>query len=601
MRRSAGHLLAASGLHLAVPYSTLWKLWRGNDTPPRIASLQVEQIEATLRREADGRANWLLPASASRAPSAPARLPVFDELVIANGHLVYDDALRKTFLDARVRTHEAAQGGGEGLQIDGEGRHDGQPFSIHASSSGVLPLVARHATTAVPLTVRLAAGRSRFTFDGRATDLLGLQALDGAVGLSGPSLARVGDVLGLTLPTTEPFDLKGQLGKSGALWTLKNIALAVGDSRLGGTFSYDRSPAVPPAARRADRRALRAGRPAAGLRCTAPRQRQSGAAAGRVLPQREFDIPSLRQMDADVKVQLQRAELGTLFRAPLAPLQGDLSLRAGVLKLANAVARTAGGELRGTMALDSVQAPPRWNADMRWAGIELSQWLSPRNPRDPPGQDDRTARQLRERAARRPRDDGRARQVDCAADRILVGHGAGVGARRNGLAPGHRGRRHRPVRVARAADPRRRAAAAVLRGPEGEARRRHPRARSRAARYRDSTVYVTGSASLADEKLDLELVTRPKDKSPITLRSPLHVEGTFAAPKLRLDTRQLATKAGLAAVLAAVHPLASLVALFDPGDKAHAGGCERALQQLRDANGPQGARDAKAPVAPVKG
>jgi hypothetical protein len=73
------------------------------------------------------------------------------------------------------------------------------------------------------------------------------------------------------------------------------------------------------------------------------------------------------------------------------------------------------------------------------------------------------------------------------------------------------------------------------------------------------------------------------------------IEGTFSAPKVRLDSKQLATKVGWAALLASIHPLAALIALYDPGDKEHAGGCEETLRKLRDADGPSGVRDAKAP------
>jgi uncharacterized protein involved in outer membrane biogenesis len=101
----------------------------------------------------------------------------------------------------------------------------------------------------------------------------------------------------------------------------------------------------------------------------------------------------------------------------------------------------------------------------------------------------------------------------------------------------------------------------------------------------DSTLFVTGSISLAEERLDLTLITKPKDMSPVTLRSPVKVQGTFAQPKVGLDTKQLATKVGLAAVLASIHPLAALVALFDPGEKDEHGGCDRTLQQLHAADG----------------
>jgi len=61
----------------------------------------------------------------------------------------------------------------------------------------------------------------------------------------------------------------------------------------------------------------------------APRRaRATRPAASKVLPEREFDVPSLHAMDADVKVNVRRAELGRLFAQPLEPLQGDLSLAA---------------------------------------------------------------------------------------------------------------------------------------------------------------------------------------------------------------------------------------------------------------------------------
>ena len=302
-------------------------------------------------------------------------------------------------------------------------------------------------------------------------------------------------------------------------------------------------------------------------------------------------------MNADVKVRLQRAELGTLFAQPLEPLQGDLSLNAGVLKVANLVARAAGGEIRGGIGLDGNPPQALWNTDLRWAGIELEQWLRPRDKiskeTKPSGQKvGYISGRLGGHAQLQGRGNSTAKLIGSLSGTLqawirqgsishLVVEGAGIDiAEALGLLV--RGDERLPITCAAV---RAKAGDGIFVPEVG------------LIDTGDSTLFITGSASLVDETLDLTLITKPKDTSPLTLRSPLRLEGTFGAPKIRLDSKQLATKVGFAAILAAVHPLAALIALFDPGDKEHAGGCEKVLQQLRDANGPAGARDAKAPKA----
>lgn len=596
-----GNLVNATDAHLELPYSTVFDLLREreNEAPPRIASLRFGQVDAALKRQADGRANWTLTTPKRDPARKQMDMPVVDELVLGKGHIVYDDGVLKTFIDARVSTREGAHvvdgRKSAGLVVEGKGRHEDRPFDFRATSAGVLPLVARDHSTAVPITVLLNAGDAKFSFEGTGTDIIGFHALDGAAALSGPSLAKVGDALGLTLPTTEPFDLKGRLSKSGQLWGLKNAALAVGDSRLGGQFSYDRRPQVP----------LLSGEltgshfdladllPAFG----APRPGSGNPKlpSGRVLPQREFDIPSLRQMNADVKVRLQRADLGAIFRQPLAPLHGDLSLQGGVLKLNNMLARAAGGELKGHLGLDGTQAQPLWTVDVRWGGIELEQWLKPRDrlaKETKPGGEKPgyISGRLGGHADLKGRGKSTAQLIGSLSGTVqawirkgsishLLVEGAGIDI-------------FEAVGVLIKGDERLPLNCAAVKAKLGDG---IVLAEVGLVDTGDSTVFVSGSASLVDEKLDLLLVTKPKDMSPVTLRSPVRLQGTFSAPQVKLDSKQLATKAGLAAALAAVHPLASLIALFDPGDKEHAGGCERALQQLRDADGPKGTRDAKAP------
>jgi uncharacterized protein involved in outer membrane biogenesis len=596
-----GNLVDARDAHLQIPYSTVFGLMRSrHDVPLRIASLRFGRLDAAFKRQADGRANWST-ASPDKTSAHSFQMPQFDELVVRNGHVRFEDAVSKTLLEARISTREgegrtAAGEQAAGLVVEGRGEHDNRPFELRVTSTGVLPLVSRDSAAAVPVTVRLAAGDAKFGFDGTGTDLLSLRALDGDAVLSGSSLARVGDQLGITLPTTEPFTLHGRLGKSGDLWSLKKIALDVGDSRLGGEFSFDRRSA-PPVLRgelNGKRMVLADLLPAFG----APRPGSGNPKipAGHMVPQREFDIPSLHAMNADVKLRLQRAELGTLFREPLQPLQGDLTLRGGVLTIDNFMARAAGGEVKGAMGLDaSSRTKALWSADLRWAGIELDQWLRPRNKTSqvskPSGENPGyITGKLGGHAKLNAQGNSTAKMLASIDGTVqawvregtvshLIVEAAGLDLAQ-GLGLLFVGDDPLPLNCA------------VL---KADAKNGTLTPEVAILDTRDSTLFVSGSVSLADEKLALTLTSKPKDMSPASLRAPVKIAGTFADPEVQIGKSAIGLRLLASVALAAVNPLAALIPLFDPGDKEAAGGCRRMLGQLRDANGPAGSPDSKAP------
>ena len=103
----------------------------------------------------------------------------------------------------------------------------------------------------------------------------------------------------------------------------------------------------------------------------------------------------------------------------------------------------------------------------------------------------------------------------------------------------------------------------------------------------DSVVSIDGALSLANESLDLRLVVLPKDFSPVTLRSPLHVRGSFADPDVYIEKQALSLKVAGTLLLGLLNPLAALLPLIDAGDAAEAqdisAGC-RKLMQHRPAN-----------------
>jgi uncharacterized protein involved in outer membrane biogenesis len=99
---------------------------------------------------------------------------------------------------------------------------------------------------------------------------------------------------------------------------------------------------------------------------------------------------------------------------------------------------------------------------------------------------------------------------------------------------------------------------------------------------KDSTVWADGTLSLAEENMDLRAVVTPKDFSPLALRTPLRVQGTFSDPKISLEKAPLARKVGTAVLLGLLNPLAALIPLVDTGERQPSGeGCNALLERAR--------------------
>jgi uncharacterized protein involved in outer membrane biogenesis len=91
----------------------------------------------------------------------------------------------------------------------------------------------------------------------------------------------------------------------------------------------------------------------------------------------------------------------------------------------------------------------------------------------------------------------------------------------------------------------------------------------RALAFDTSETVITGDGRLDLREERLALVLKPKTRrfSPLSLRAPLHVEGSFKHPSIRPDYKRVGLRAAVAAVLgSATAPAAALVATADPGN-----------------------------------
>jgi uncharacterized protein involved in outer membrane biogenesis len=236
---SAPHVLLAHDVAIEMRYGDLWRAHRGE--PLRIKRLRARMLDGQLERLANGRASWQfgLAQVPTDAHERPVPLPMFEELKVTSGTLRYRDSLLALDLDARLSLAAA-------LHISATGHYRQQPLTMALDSSDVLPLLSNtSATVAVPVSMSATIGRASLSFNGRAADALHLNGMSGIFSLKGPSLAAVGDPLGVTLPTTGAFHAEGQLARQAGTWNVVINQAAVGASRLTGAFTYDTDGEVP--------------------------------------------------------------------------------------------------------------------------------------------------------------------------------------------------------------------------------------------------------------------------------------------------------------------------------------------------------------------
>lgn len=550
--------LDANQVRVQLRWADLWRAWRGEGL--RLRSLEAQALQLHLRRDAQGRANWRRPGADDSA-SGDGAPPRVETLRVGEGRLRWEDVPRRVNLDATVQSADAAAGG---WRARIEGRWRDLDLSLNASSPAPLPLLQAQPAAGTQalqaLKLQGTAGAARVSFDGRAAALLGARELDGALVVAGPSLARVAEPFGLTLPQTPPFELRGQLSHGEGLWRLAGATARIGRSRLGGEFSYEtqRSPPRLIGNLRGEQLLLADLGPSIGVGA-AP-----AAAAGRrgVLPDRAFDLPSLRSMQADLGVDLAKVDLNTSAVRPLEGLRARLLLRDGVLLVQDIDAGVAGGRLRGDSRLETRGEVAQWAARLRFAGVDVARWF-PAVRRESPGEAayltgtldadvdvrgvGRSTKQILSsldgQAQLRIRD-GTLSHLMTEAVGLDVAQALGVLAR---------GDRALPLRCA--------FIRIRMRDGVGELG-------PALVDNRDSTLRIAGQISLAEETLALVVRSRPKDASPLSLRSPVTVSGPWSDPLVGIDGRSLAGRALGAALLGAtLGPAAALLALFDKGDK----------------------------------
>ena len=521
------------------------------------ALLQIELTapRVLLEKNDKGEANWRLGNEGSSSTAVGV-----GNITIDRGEVHYRDPTLPAEITATVSATSGSDGQPGSVQVAANGRYHNEPFTLDAQGLSLAAL--RQAKDPYQLSLQAAAGATRVNFKGTILPA-NVQNLQGELTLQGPDLSRLHPLVPAPIPWTPPYRLSGLLAHEDATWAFRGFKGSVGDSDVAGEFRVDLSKSRPAvfadlSSRRFNYKDLGGfvGIPPGEGAHLAPTSEQKRAAqhraeSERVLPNKPFPFEELRKADADVRF---RGASVAWRNIPLDRLDAHLVLKDGVLHLRPLDFGIANGHVVSTIVLDTSTVPAQAQADIDVRSLELSR-LFPKlaSPKGSAG-----------------RFSGKAR-FNAAGNST-----ASLLASTNGeIALAMRGGKASTLTLVLSNLDLARAIVLLMRGDETS------QIRCAAVEFHadqgnfTSNIFVVdttaenivgeGSIDFRDERYDLRLKARSKRASPLALRGPIVIRGTFKSPSVRPAVAPLTVRAGAAVALGLIAPPVALLPLIDLG------------------------------------
>ena len=549
----------------------LWPLLFGQVDLPRVVLFDPQ---IGLQIEPDGRRSWAL----SRDTTDTNATPNIGTVTVDRGTLKYRASQQGADIKA-LFSLAAEEANDLPLRYQVSGKWKNESFTANGRSGGVLSL-SRDLAASFPVEVNAQSGRTKVKAKGVIENLREFAGLDVAVDIQGRNLEELYKLAGVVLPATPPYQLRGQLKKRDQVWSASQIRGVLGNSDFSGEFSFDTSQPIALLSGKAQSKTLDFDdlRPVIGLPVkSAPSGSvagQAGSAAttqaagpakvpGKVLPTASLDLVKLKAMNADVTYSA--LDIRHVDAMPLDKGSVNVKLKSGVLTLEPLVMGVAGGALAGRVKIDVNVAPAAFETKLDIRSVQLNKLF-------PTIETTKSSLgKLSGQVSLKGSGNSMAQMLGSASGdaAVLMGQGeiSNLLMEFLGLDGGEvikfflRGDRNVQLRCAAAAF---------------DVKRGLMSSKVILLDTSDTVVNGTGEISLANETLDLTLKPEPKDKSILSLRSPLKIGGTFASPSAGVDKVALAGRAGLAIALGAINPLLALLATVETGPGQDAD-CSRAL------------------------
>jgi uncharacterized protein involved in outer membrane biogenesis len=529
-----------------------------------LSLLEIDDPRLDLESDAQGRASWEFNAEAENpANKKPAgklpHLPAVTLFTVRGGSLKINDAEHKLHFEGSVAANEnAAHPELEPLRIQGHGELNGEPFDLTFQGSALFNL---RVDRPYSFATEVRAGPMVAKAQGEIDKPFDLAHFGAALDVHGDNLAGLYYLTGLALPFTPPFQFSGHMRNDGGHFGTQDMRARIGQSDMQGTLAIDSTGVRPLLTGDLISHALNLSDLAPTLGAGVPNESgkdslqapASQPAPTGLLPDYKFEFDRLRAMDAQLKL---RADAVKASSVPIKALTINLHLKEGVLSIDPLDFTLPQGHLTGAVGLDTQHGTGLTALDLRMQNVDLAQFKGAKMASAPidgtllsriqlKGEGNSVHQMLASAdgtiTAIIPHGD--IRQAFAELTGINVAQGLGL------LLTGSQ--KQSTINCGIAAF-----------------RVQHGVARAEPIDISTSTVEITGSGDFDfdSEKLHIELHGQPKKLSPLRVRAPILIGGTFAKPSIGLVPGTLLAQAGVAAVLGAVAtPAAAVLAFVDPG------------------------------------
>ena len=544
----------------------LFPLLLGKVDLPRIALFEPQ---VGLQIEPDGRRTWTL----SRDTTDSNATPKIGALTVDRGTLKYRASgqgadLTAIFTLAAEASATQTSTGQLPLSYKVAGKWNGEAFTANGRAGGVLQL-SRDLSESFPIEINAQSGNTALKAKGTVENLQEFSNLNAAVDIQGRNLDELYKLAGVVLPSTPPYKLRGQLTKRGKVWDVTQVNGVLGKSDLFGELSFDPSQKVPALTGKVSSKVLDFDdlRPVIGLPVKTGNAETakkgitstglgkplaSAGSAGKVLPTAILDLVKFKAMNADVTYSA--LDIRHVEELPLDKGSVHVLLNNGVLRLEPLNLGVAGGSLIGKITIDANAVPAAVSTKFDLKAVQLNKLFPTiENTKSSFG---RVSGQV----ALDGRGNSLAQMLGSASGDVAVLTGKGnfsnILLEFMGLDGGEvikfflRGDRNVLLRCAAAAF---------------EVKQGLMSSKVILLDTSDTVIKGSGQISLKNETLDIVLKPEPKDVSILSLRSPLRIGGTFAAPVAGPDKAALAGRAGLAVALGVINPFLGLLATIETG------------------------------------
>jgi uncharacterized protein involved in outer membrane biogenesis len=433
------------------------------------------------------------------------------------------------------------------------GTFHGKPVKGDGRSGGVFAL--KRADRPFPLQGDVRFGDTRIAFVGTLTDPTSPDALDVRLWLSGQSLAQLYDLLGVTLPESPPYAtegrLLGQLIPHKEKVRYEHFTARVGESDLDGDLIYQNKEPRPLLSGTVNSKLLqfRDLAPLIGARPPVDDDHPAPQPAGRVLPEEPFKPERWKVMDADVRFTGDR--MFRDYELPIHKMDARVRMDNAVLSLDPLKFRFAYGDVDGAIRMDGSDVPIKGSIKATAKEVQLKRLLKLSDPSQ--------------------FDIGNANAtVDLTGSGNSVGDllGAANGQVKALIGGGHVSKMLMEeaalnvpnILITKITGDKQiqiNCAAANFEANSGTYYARLFLIDTDAAQ-----INIDGTVDLASETLDLTVHPDTKGLRLLSLRSPIHIKGTFKKPDIGIDKGVLfARTAGAVGLAVLAAPAAALLPL----------------------------------------